>query len=97
MTADVAIGSGDVTGLGVGLTIALVVVALLVVLVVKALVVRVLTVLVAVVLAVLVWQQRQHVRDAYNTHACDLGATWFGVHLDPPENVRRSCVQRAQS
>jgi hypothetical protein len=91
MTADLALGSGDVTSLGVGLTIALVVIAVVIVLVVKALVVRILTVVVVVVLGVLVWQQRQHVHDAYNTHACDLHATYFGIHLDAPDDVQRAC------
>ncbi|WP_375486789.1 hypothetical protein [uncultured Jatrophihabitans sp.] len=94
MGSDLAIGSDDITGLGIGLTVALVVLAVLIVLVVKALVVRVLTVIVVVVLGVLVWQQRQHVRDAYNSHSCDLNATYFGVHLDAPDHVRRACAQR---
>lgn len=91
MTADLALGSGDVTTLGVGLTIVLVVIAVLIVLAVKALVVRVVTIVVVVVLGVLVWQQRQHVQDAYTTHACNLNATYFGIHLDPPSDVRAAC------
>ena len=94
MSSDLAIGSGDVTGLGIGLTVALVVIAVLIVLVVKALVVRVLTVVVVVVLGVLVWQQRQHVRDADNSHSCDLNATYFGIHLDAPDDVRRACARQ---
>ena len=97
MTADLALGSGDVTKLGVGLTVALVVVAVLIVLAVKALVVRVVTVVIVVVLGVLVWQQRQHVEDAYNTSSCDLGATYFGIHLDPPDSVRQACVRKGQA
>ena len=97
MTADVALGSGDVTTLGVGLTAALVVVGLLLVMAVKALVVRVVTVAVVIVLGVVVWQQREHVEDAYSTRNCDLGATYFGIHLDAPDSVRRACEQRGQS
>ncbi len=92
MNTDVALGSGDLTKLGVGLTVALVIVAVLVVLAVKALVVRVVTVVVVVVLGVVVWQQREHVRDAYNS--CNFSATYFGVHLDAPQSGRDACLAR---
>lgn len=95
MNTDVALGSDDLTTLGVGLTIALVIVAVLIVLAVKALVVRVVTVVVVVVLGVVVWQQREHVRDAYNS--CNVDVTYFGIHLDVPAGVRQACAQRGQS
>ena len=74
-----------------GLTIALLVIAVVIVLAVKALVVRVATIVIVIVLGVLVWQQRQHVHDAYTSRSCDLHATWFGIHLDPPDGVRQAC------
>ena len=49
------------------------------------LIARVIILVVVIVLGVFVWQQRNHVRDDVNTHACNLNATFFGVHVNAPD------------
>jgi multisubunit Na+/H+ antiporter MnhE subunit len=88
-----AIGSSDITKIGVGIIVALIVLGALLSFVITALIGRVVILVVVVVLGIFVWQQRTHVEDRVNSHKCDLNATFFGVHLDAPDRVKQACQQ----
>lgn len=89
-----AIGAEDVTALGIGVIVVLVVVGVLLSLLIAKLVARVIITLVVVVLAIVVWQQRGHVEDEVKSRACNADTTFFGVHLDPPDDVEQACARR---
>jgi protein-S-isoprenylcysteine O-methyltransferase Ste14 len=84
-----ALNAGDVTKLGVGLIVALVVLGVLISVVVSAIVVRLVVIAVVVVLAIFVWQQRTSIQHKIDQHKCNL--TFMGVHLDPPDSLNRFC------
>ena len=87
-----ALGTDDLKTVGIVVTIVLVVVGLLLCMIVKAIIGRAVIAAVVIVLAVFVWQQRSHVQDNVNRHACNLDTTYFGVHVDPPQSVRDACT-----
>ena len=86
-----ALGAGNITTIGVGVIIAIVVIGALLALLVTKLLARVFLIVVVVALAALVWQQRGHVENEVNKHACNLNATFFGVHVDAPDSVKQAC------
>ena len=86
-----AIGSDDITKIGVGVIVVLVILAVIAVSLVTALIGRVIILVVVVVLGIFVWQQRTHVENSINSHACKLNATFFGIHLDAPNDVQHAC------
>lgn len=85
-----ALGSGDITRVGVIITIALVIVALLLSIVITAVIGRIIIVVILAALIAFVWQQRSHVQDEINKH-CNPNATFFGFHLDVPRSVVQAC------
>ena len=92
MTATVqAIGSDNITTIGVGVIVVLVVLAVIAVSLVTAIIGRVVILVVVIVLGIFVWQQRTHVENSINSHACKLNSTFFGIHLDAPQDVRKAC------
>ena len=91
MTTVSAISSDNITTIGVGLIVAVVVIGALLSFLLTRLIARVIILVVVIVLGVFVWQQRNHVRDAVNMHACNLNATFFGVHVDAPASVKQAC------
>jgi 4-hydroxybenzoate polyprenyltransferase len=86
-----AIGSGDITKIGIGIIVALVVIGALLSFVITALIGRIAIIVVVVVLGIFVWQQRTHVEDRINSNKCDLTATFFGIHVDAPDHVKQAC------
>jgi len=86
-----ALGTGDLTTVGIVATVVLVVLGLLLSLLITKLIARVVIAVVVIVLAVFVWQQRSHVQDRINKHDCDLSATYFGIHIDAPQSVKDTC------
>lgn len=86
-----AINAGDITKIGIGVIVALVVIGVLLSLIITAIVGRIIILVVVVVLGIFVWQQRTSVQDSVNKHKCDLSATFFGIHLDAPDDVKRVC------
>lgn len=89
--------AGDVTKLGVGIIIALVVIGVLVGLLITAIVGRLIIAVIVIGLAIFVWQQRSSVENKINdakNHACDFHATFFGVRLDAPQSIRAKCHQQ---
>jgi hypothetical protein len=81
--------AGDVTKLGVGIIIALIVIGLIISALVTKLVVRIIVAVAVVVLAFVVWQQRTSIEHKINQHKCNF--SFLGVHLDPPNRLNRVC------
>jgi len=92
--ATAALDVEDITTVGILVTVGLVVIGVLLGLLITAVVGRAIIAVVVIALAVLVWQQRSHVQDRINDHACDLHATFFGFHLDAPQSVIQACRRR---
>ena len=84
-----ALDAGQITTLGVGTILALLVIGVIISLVVTAVVVRVVVAVVVVVLAVVVWQQRTAIEHRIAHHKCNF--SFFGVHLSPPDHLKRVC------
>jgi hypothetical protein len=91
----IGLDAGDVTKIGVGIIIALVVIGFLVGLLITALLGRLVIAVVVIVLGIFVWQQRSSVENKINhakRGACNFSATFFGIHLDAPDSVRNKCI-----
>ena len=84
-----ALDAGDVTKLGVGIIIALIVLGVIISMLITKLVVRVVVAVAVVALAFYVWNQRTSVENKINHHRCNF--TFLGVHLDPPSRLNRVC------
>jgi hypothetical protein len=94
MTTVTALDSTDITKIGVGVIIGLVVVGFVLSLIVTAIVGRVIIALVVVALAILVWQQRTAIED--HVKKCQLDMTFVGIHVDAPDHVQRACLKKTQ-
>jgi hypothetical protein len=92
MTPAMALDSSQITKIGVGSIIGLVVVGLLLGLIITALVGRLLIAVVVIALGVLVWQQRTAIEDHVNK--CQLNMTFLGVHVKAPKDVVQACQRR---
>lgn len=79
----------DVTAIGVGVIIVLVVLGFLLSLVFTKILLKLLVLVVVVGLGFLVWQQRSSVEHKIKDKACT-GYSFFGVHVDPPDDVAKS-------
>ena len=90
MSSGAALDSGQITKIGVGVIIGLVVVGILLSLIITAIVGRVIILVVVVVLGIFVWQQRSSIED--HVKKCQLSMTFFGVHVNAPKDVRQHCV-----
>jgi len=84
-----AIDSSDITKIGIGVIVALVVLGFLLSLVLTAIVARVIILVVVVGLGIFVWQQRTTIED--HVKKCDLNMTFFGVHVNAPDSVVQHC------
>jgi uncharacterized protein YacL len=89
MTTIAALDSSQITRIGVGTIIGLVVAGLLLSLIVTAIVARIVIAVVVVVLAALVWQQRTVIED--HVKKCQLDMSFLGVHVDAPKHVQQNC------
>jgi hypothetical protein len=84
-----ALSSTSIGAVGLGTIAVVVVIGIVLALVISALIARALVVVVAVALAVLVWQQRSSIENAVEN--CKTNLSFFGVHVDVPQHVRRDC------
>ena len=84
-----ALDAGNITKIGVGVIIALVVIGILLSLLITAIIGRIIIFVVVVLLAVFVWQQRSSIENKIDQHKCNL--TFFGMHLDPPDSLHKIC------
>ena len=89
MTQVGALDAGDVTKLGAGVIIALVLVGFVLSIVITAILGRIFVVVVVIVLGVFVWQQRTSIEHKIDQKKCNL--TFFGVHLSPPDSLKKYC------
>jgi Flp pilus assembly protein TadB len=87
-----ALSTSDVTKIGIIAIVALVVIGALLSIVITAIVGRIVVVAVVIVLGVLVWQQRNHVKDQIDK--CDLSVSFFGIDLKAPDDVVKACKNR---
>ena len=84
-----ALDAGNVTGIGIGVIVALIVIGVLISMFVTALVVRVVVAIAVVVLVFVVWHQRTVIEDHIANRKCDF--SFFGVHLGPPDHLKKFC------
>ena len=84
-----AVNSSDITKIGIGATIAIVVIGLLLGMIITALVARVIILVVVVGLGIFIWQQRAVIED--HVKKCQLEMTFFGFHIDAPQSVKDAC------
>ena len=94
-----ALQSTDVTKIGIGVIIALVVVGALMSLVITAIVGRLIILVVVIGLGVFVWQQRASIQskvdDFKHGHvaSCQFDKTFFGIHVKAPASLVAECEQ----
>jgi hypothetical protein len=84
-----ALDAGNITKIGVGIIIALVVIGILLSLIITAIIGRIVIAVIVVLLGVFVWQQRSSIEHKIHTKNCNL--TFFGMHLDPPDSLKKHC------
>ena len=89
MTTVTALDSTQITKIGVGAIVILVVVGLVLSLIVTAIVGRVIIAVVVVALGILIWQQRTVIQD--HVKKCQLDMTFIGIHVDAPDHVKQAC------
>jgi protein-S-isoprenylcysteine O-methyltransferase Ste14 len=89
---DVALNAGDITKVGVGVIIALVVLGFVLSLVITAIVGRIIILVAVVVLGVIVWQQRTSIENKIKNRDCNF--SFFGVQVDPPDNLKQFCANK---
>ena len=86
---DAALQSGDITKIGIGVIIALVVVGFVLSLIITAVVGRIIILVAVVALGAWVWQQRTSLKD--DIDKCHLSTTFFGIHVSAPDSVIKHC------
>jgi protein-S-isoprenylcysteine O-methyltransferase Ste14 len=95
----VALQASNLTAIGIGIIIGLLVLGVLISLVITAIVGRIIVAVVVIAAAVLVWQQRtsiQHKFDrAVEQRKCELSASFFGLRIDAPDRLRQACRARS--
>lgn len=91
MNSVAALDSGNITKIGVGATIVIVVIGLLLGMIITALIARVVILVIVVLLGVFIWQQRAVVED--HVKKCQLNMSYFGVHVNAPKSVLDRCHQ----
>jgi uncharacterized metal-binding protein len=89
MTSVTALDSTQITKIGVGAIIALVVVGFVLSLIITAIVGRVIIAVVVVALGILVWQQRTVIED--HVKKCQLDMSFLGIHVNAPTHVQQAC------
>ena len=94
-----ALQSTNLTKIGIGMIVGLVVIGLLLSLIITAIVGRIVVLVVVVALGVLVWQQRTSIEnkvdDAVKKHKCDLSVSFFGFKIDAPDDLKAYCRKHA--
>jgi protein-S-isoprenylcysteine O-methyltransferase Ste14 len=81
-----ALQADQVTAIGVGVIVVIVVLGFLLSLVFAKILAKIAVLVVVVALGFLVWQQRTKVEDKIKDKACS-GYSFFGIHVDPPDDV----------
>jgi uncharacterized metal-binding protein len=89
MSSVEALDSSQITKIGIGTIIALVVIGFVLSLIITALIGRIIIAVVVVALGVLVWQQRTSIQD--HVKKCHLDMTFLGIHVNAPKDVTQHC------
>jgi hypothetical protein len=97
MTHVDALDAGNITKIGIGVIIALVVIGIVLSLIITAIVGRIIIAVVVIGLGIWVWQQRTSIEDSLNKHKCDLSASFFGFHVNAPQDVKHYCKTHAHT
>ena len=87
-----ALESSDITKIGIGVIVGLIVLGFVLSLIITAIIGRLIIAAVVIIAGATIWQQRSSVLDDLTTKACGLDTTFFGVHVDPPSNVTQYCA-----
>jgi len=88
-TASLALDSGQIGKLAVGVIVGLVVLGVLVGLVLTAIISRLIILVIVVLLGLLVWQQRSTIED--HVKNCNLTMSFFGATVHAPADVVQRC------
>ncbi|MEP7019250.1 MAG: hypothetical protein ABI808_01270 [Pseudonocardiales bacterium] len=94
MTTVTALDSTQITKIGVGVIIGLVVAGLVLSLIITAIVGRIIIAVVVLALGILVWQQRTVIQDHVNK--CQLDMTFIGIHVNAPDHVKQACLAKSR-
>ena len=92
-----ALQSTDITKIGIGIIVALVVIGALISIVVTAIIGRLIILVVVVVLGVLVWAQRSSIQNkvddfkAGHVQSCQFDKSFFGIHVKAPQSLVNEC------
>lgn len=94
MTTVSALNSADITKIGIGATVGLLVIGFLLSLVLTALVARLVILVVVVGLGVLIWQQRAVIED--HVKKCQLNMSFVGITVHAPKDVVAACTAKSR-
>ncbi len=94
MATVTALDSTQITKLGIGVIIGLVLLGFVLSLIITAIVGRIIIAVVVVALGILVWQQRTVIQD--HVKKCQLDMTFLGVHVNAPDHVKQACLVKSR-
>jgi hypothetical protein len=77
-----ALNAGNITKIGIGVIIALVVIGVLLGLLITAIVGRIIIAVIVIGLGIWVWQQRTSIQDKLDQHQCPKNQSFFGISID---------------
>jgi hypothetical protein len=77
-----ALNAGNITKIGIGIIIALVVIGVLLGLLITAIVGRIIIAVIVIGLGIWVWQQRTSIQDKLDHHQCPKNQAFFGISID---------------
>jgi hypothetical protein len=102
MTSVEALQSSDITKIGIGVIVALVVIGALISMVITAIVGRLVILVIVVALGAFVWVQRtsieNKVTDFKNGHvaSCQFDKSFFGAHVKAPASLVAECEKNVK-
>ena len=92
-----ALQTTDITKIGIGIIVALIVIGVLISVVVTAIIARLVILAVVVVLAVVVWVQRSSIQNkvddfkAGHVQSCQFDKSFFGIQVKAPQSLVSEC------
>jgi len=88
-----ALDSTDLTKLGIGVILALIVVGFVLSMLITALVARLVIAAIVIGLGAFVWQQRTSIKDDIDNCKINDSYSYFGITVDIPPSVEQHCRQ----
>jgi hypothetical protein len=89
MVDALALNANNITKIGIGVIIALVVIGVVLSLIITAIIGRVIILLVVIGLGVWVWVQRDSIQDKLDKHQCPKSESFFGISIDANKYCRQ--------